>query len=211
MPQPVNPGAEPVTGLAACHDCDLLFPAPHLRKGEKASCPRCGAKLFERKGNSIDQALALALTSLVLFILANFNTLLTMKVAGRSQSGAIISGVQELYRQGYWEIAILVFVVSILAPLLKILSIFYVLAPLKLGFRLPYGTFVFRIFETLHPWAMTEVYMLGILVALVKLADLASIETGIALWSVAALIVTMAATDSALENHEIWEKLETTP
>ena len=80
--------------------------------------------------------------------------------------------------------------------------------PLKLGFRVPFATRVFRIYETLHPWAMTEVYMLGILVALVKLADLASIEVGIALWSVAALIVTMAATDSALENHEIWERLE---
>jgi len=211
MPHSAKLGAAPETELTACHDCDLLFAKPHLRKGEKARCPRCGALLFECKGNSLDQALALALTSLVLFVLANANTLLTMKVGGRTQSGAIISGVQELYKQGYWEIAVLVFIVSILAPLLKILCIFYVLAPLKLGFRLPYATRVFRIFETLHPWAMTEVYMLGILVALVKLADLARIEAGVALWSVAALIVTMAAMDAALENHEIWEKLETPP
>ncbi len=210
MPASPKPSALAQADLTACHDCDLLFPTPHLRKGEKASCPRCGALLFEHKGNSLDHSLALALTSLVLFVLANVNTLLTMRIAGKVQTGSIISGVQELYNQGFWEIAVLVFVVSILAPLLKILCIFYVLAPLRLGFRPPYATRVFRIFETLHPWAMTEVYMLGILVAVVKLADLASLEPGIALYSFAALIVAMAATDASLENHEIWDRLEDT-
>ena len=61
--------------------------------------------------------------------------------------------------------------VSIFAPLLKILCVFYVLVPLKFNTRLPYAKQVFRFFEVLHPWAMTEVYMLGILVAIVKLAD----------------------------------------
>ncbi len=211
MPQIPKQSAVAQADLAACHDCDLLFPKPRLRKGERALCPRCGALLFELKGNSLDHSLALALTSLVLFVLANVNTLLTMKIGGRIQTGAIISGVKELYDQGFWEIAFLVFVVSILAPLLKILCIFYVLVPLKLDFRLPYATRVFRLFETLHPWAMTEVYMLGILVAVVKLADLASIEPGIALYSFAALILSMAATDASLENHEIWEQLEASP
>ena len=182
-----------------------------MRKGEKALGPRCGALLFQRKGDTLDQTLALALTSLVLFVLANFNTLLTMKVAGQMQSGAIFSGVVELYRQGWWEIAVLVFVVSILAPLVKILSILYVLAPLRLNRRPPFAVKVFRLLESLHPWAMTEVYMLGILVAFVKLADLASIELGVALYSFAALILVMAATDASLENHEIWDRLEDAP
>jgi paraquat-inducible protein A len=203
-----KPSALPQADLAACHDCDLLFPKPRLSKGEKARCPRCGALLFEHKGDSLDRALALALTSLVLFALANSNTLLSMKVGGRVQAGTIFSGVKELYEQGFWEIAALVFVVSMLAPLAKILSVLYVLVPLKLNVRAPYAIRVFRLFESLHPWAMTEVYMLGILVAIVKLADLASIEPGVALYSVAALIVSMAATDAALESHEIWERLE---
>ncbi|HUL11017.1 MAG TPA: paraquat-inducible protein A [Methylococcaceae bacterium] len=200
-------GVDKATEFVACHDCDLLFPQPRLNKGEKARCPRCGATLFERKGHSLDYSLALALTSLFLFVLANLNTLMRMNIGGRVQSGAIISGVRELYDQGYWEIAVLVFVVTILAPLLKILCIFYVLVPLKLNFRLPKAVQVFRVFETLHPWAMTEVYMLGILVAIVKLKDLATIQAGIALYSFAALILFMAATDASLDDHEIWEKL----
>jgi len=200
-------GVVEAAGLVACHDCDLLFAKPRLRKHEKARCPRCGAILFERKGHSLDHSLALALTSLILFALANFNTLMRMNIGGRVQSGAIISGVRELYAQGFWTLAALVFVVTILAPLLKMLCIFYVLAPLRLGFRLPRAIQVFRFFETLHPWAMTEVYLLGILVAIVKLRDLASIEAGVALYSFAALIVFMAATDASLDDHEIWERL----
>lgn len=202
------PSAEPQPHLTACHDCDLLFPAPHLRKGEKASCPRCGAVLFERRGHSLDYSLALALTSLILFVVANCNTLLVMKIGGRTQAEAIISGVSELYRQGFWEIAALVFVVSIAAPLAKILCLLYVLGPLRLGLRPPRAMQVFKWLETLHPWAMTEVYMLGILVAMVKLADLARIETGVALYSFAALILFMAATDASLDEHDIWERLE---
>jgi paraquat-inducible protein A len=208
MPLPHKPSAQAQPHLTACHDCDLLFPAPRLRRGERASCPRCGALLFERKGHSLDHSLALALTSLVLFVLANVNTLLVMKIGGRVQAEAIVSGVAELYAQGFWEIAALVFVVSILAPLAKILCLFYVLAPLRLGFRLPYASQVFRQFEVLHPWAMTEVYMLGILVAMVKLADLATIEMGVAMYSFAALILFMAATDASLDEHDIWERLE---
>ena len=209
MPQ--THSAEPRPDLIACHDCDLLFRKPQVAKGERAVCPRCGAELFEHKGHSLDHTLALALTSLILFVMANINTLLVMKIGGRTQAGAIITGVKELYAQGYWEISILVFVVSILAPLLKLLCLFYILVPLRLGFRLPAASRVFRFYEVLHPWAMTEVYMLGILVAVVKLADLAAIEPGIALYSFAALILFMAATDASLDDHGIWERLGGTP
>lgn len=206
MPHFTNKQTTSGVSLTACHDCDLFFPVPHLQKGEKALCPRCGALVLERKGHSLDYTLALALTSLILFVMANLNTLMEMNVGGRSESENIISGVIELYAQGYWEIAVLVFVVSILAPLLKILCLFYVLMPLKFNTRLPYATEVFRLLETLHPWAMTEVYMLGILVAIVKLADLATIDIGIAIYSFAALIVFMAATDASVDTHEIWER-----
>ncbi|CAG0968186.1 partial Intermembrane transport protein YebS, partial [Gammaproteobacteria bacterium] len=197
--------------LVACHDCALVFPKPQARKGERAVCPRCGAELFEHKGHSLDHTLALALTSFILFVMANINTLLVMKIGGQTQAGAIITGVRELFAEGYWAIAALVFVVSILAPLLKLLCLFYTLVPLRLGFRLPHATRIFRFYEVLHPWSMTEVYMLGILVAVVKLADLASIEPGIALYSFAALIFFMAATDASMDDHGIWESIGESP
>lgn len=194
--------------LVACIDCDLLYRKPRLLPGERACCRRCGALLYERKRHGLDYSLALAATSLILFVLANVYPLLRLNIAGRVQTGLIITGVQELYAQGFWEISGLVLAVTIVAPLFRILSVFYVLAPLQLNRRAPGAAFVFRMVEVLHPWAMTEVFMLGILVAVVKLGDLATITPGIALYSFAALIVLMAATDASLDDHAIWERLE---
>ena len=193
--------------LLACHDCDALYPRPALRPGQKVRCLRCGALLLECKRNGIERCLALSLTGLVLLVLANVFPLMSMNIEGRVQQSAVISGVYELYRQGFWAMAGVVFGVSILAPLLKVLCLLYVLLPLHFRFRLPYAARVFRLVETLRPWAMTEVYMLGILVAVVKLADLATIEPGLALYCFAALILFMAAADAVLEPQEVWDRL----
>ncbi len=208
MRQTPDTSANPWEQLIACHDCDALYPMPRLRVGEKARCVRCGAVLAQRKRDSLERSLALAFTCLVLFLLANFFPLLGLNIEGRVERSAIVSGVFELYKQGFWAMAALVFGVSILAPLLKILSLLYVLLPLRFNLRFPRMAEVFRWIEILSPWAMAEVYMLGVLVAVVKLADLATIEPGLSLYSFAGLIVCMAATDANLEPHEIWERME---
>lgn len=195
--------------LVACHDCDMLYHKRPLRVGEQARCVRCGALLYTHKANSIERTLTLALASLILFGLANAFPLLDFQFQGREQQSSMISGVRELYVQGMWELAVVVFVASILAPLMKILALLYVVFPLYLGRRPWCMAGVFRWIETLTPWAMTEVYLLGVIVAFVKLSDIATIVPGLALYAFALLIVAMAATDAALEPEEIWERLET--
>lgn len=196
--------------LIACHDCDALFPRPQLKPGQRARCSRCGATLLASKPNGPERALALSIASLVLFVTANLFPLLGMNIQGRVQQAELISGVLELGRQGFWIMAAVIFVVSILAPALKIFGMLYVLLPLHRGFKLPYAIGLFRLTETLRPWSMTEVYLLGILVALVKLADLATIVPGLALYSFVGLILSMAAADAALEPEIVWERLEPT-
>jgi paraquat-inducible protein A len=199
---------DPDTLFVACIDCDMLYRKPLLKPGERVRCERCGAVVCERKRHGLDHSLALAMTSLILFVLANAYPLLRLNIAGRIQSGAILTGVRELYAQGFWEVSALVFIVTILAPLFRIAAVLYVLGPLSLNRPAPHSTAVFRMLELMHPWAMTEVFMLGILVAIVELADLATIQPGLALYSFAALIVTMAATDASLDEQAVWEGLE---
>ncbi|MFM8443865.1 MAG: paraquat-inducible protein A [Methylococcus sp.] len=194
--------------MLACHDCDSLYPRPRLKPGQKARCTRCGAVLLENKPNGIERCLALNLANVVLLILANVFPLMTMNIQGRVQEANVVSGVIELYRQGFGAMAAVVLMVSVLAPALKILCTLYVLAPLRFNRALPYATRIFRTVANLSPWSMTEVFMLGILVALVKLADLARLAPGLAMFSFIALIVTMAAADSVLEPDEVWQRLD---
>lgn len=199
---------EPVgVSLIACHDCGLLQRVRPLPDGGAARCGRCNAVLYKQKHNSIERTLTLTIAALILFVLANVFPFMTFKLEGRAQTSNLSSGAVDLYADGLWELAILVLLVAIVIPLLKLLGTLYVLFPLHLGRRSPYVAAVFRFVETLHPWAMVEVYLLGVIVAYAKLIDLATIELGVALYSFVALIFVMIAADAALEPRVVWERL----
>jgi len=196
--------------LIACHDCDFLYRKHPLRYGERATCSRCGALLYQKKRDSLDRTLTLSLAALILFVLANAYPFMTFKLSGRIQESHLITGVEELYLQGFMELSVLVLLTSILLPLVKILGTLYVLLPLKLNRRPWKAPQIFRFIEALGPWAMMEVYLLGVIVAYVKLIDMATIVLGIALYSFAALIVLVTAAGMTLDPDEVWERLETT-
>jgi len=205
MNSPIQPpaGAE----IMACHDCGLLHHMRALREGAAASCTRCGAVLFRRKANSIDRALMLTLAALILFVIANSFPFLTFKLEGRATTSTLSTGVIQLYQDGMWPLAALVFGATILVPLAKLLATAYVLLPLRFGRRVWGLAQVFRAAEIMHPWAMMEVFLLGVIVAYVKLSDLAKLELGIALIAFIALILTMIAAEVALDPREVWDRL----
>ena len=196
--------------LIACHDCDFLYRRHPLQFGERATCSRCGALLYQKKRDSLDRTLMLSLAALILFVLANVYPFMTFKISGRVQVSHLITGVEELYAQGFMELSVLVLLASILLPLIKILGTLYILLPLKLNRRPWKAPQIFRLIEALGPWVMMEVYLLGVIVAYVKLVDMATIVLGIALYSFAALIVLVAAAGMTLDPDEVWERLEAT-
>jgi paraquat-inducible protein A len=204
MPSHVPKPAE----LIACHECDLLQRLAEVPVGGSARCRRCGGLIFRNRRNGLDRTLALALAGLILFVVANAFPFLAFRMQGQVVETTLATGVRDLYLQGFASLAALVLVTSILAPLLQILALMYVLLPIKLHTIAPGATFVFRVTRRLQPWSMMEVFMLGVLVSLVKLADMAEIVPGIALWSFALLIVTLAAATSSLEPRLVWRALE---
>jgi paraquat-inducible protein A len=193
--------------LIACHECDLLQHIPRQRQGGKAYCRRCNAVLHRSVRDSLDRTLALTFAGLVLFIVANSFPFLSFKMQGQVTQTTLATGVIDLYRQGMWEISLLVLLTSMLVPLLQLLLLIYVLLPLKLR-RTPWKlAAVFRILQSLGPWGMMEVFMLGILVSVVKLLEMAEILPGLALWSFALLIFVLAGAAAALDPEIVWERV----
>jgi len=197
----------PSAPIIACHECGLIQRMRALRAGGSARCARCGAGLYRERRDSIDRALTLTVAALILFVLAHSFPFMSFRLEGREQDSTLLTGALELYRGGMWPLAILVFCAASLMPLLKLLGNLYVLLPLRLG-RRPYGVArIFRLTEVIHPWAMMEVYLLGLIVAYVKLTALARIELGIAVYSFVALIVVMIAAEAALDPRKVWQRL----
>lgn len=193
--------------LIACHHCDLLHRVQPLAHGGVAQCMRCGTVLYRRKKDSLNRTLALTIAGLILFIVANTYPFLAMKSEGLVQETTLLAGVKELYTQNMWELAALVLFTTFLTPFIQISGMLYVLLPLKFN-RLPWRLpVIFRFLQNIQPWGMMEVFMLGILVAIVKLAKMASIIPGIALYSFAALIIVLAGAVASLDPDIVWDRL----
>ena len=197
-----------MSNMMACHECDLLTQIPPLPLRGAAYCGRCGSVLMRSKPNSIERSLALTLASLVLYAVAISFPFLAMKTGGFEQQSNLVTGVYLLYAQGMNAMATVVLLTCLVFPLIQIVGLLYILLPIYFKGRVPFAIQIFRTISNLQPWSMMEVFMLGILVSLVKLAKLAQIIPGISLWAFVLLIITMAAQLSVLDPHQVWEELE---
>lgn len=197
--------------LIACHECDLLQREAHLPRGGVARCARCGAELYRSHPESLERTLALTCGALVLFVIANSFPIVGLKLGGQVIETTLFHTVQTLWREDMRSVAALVFITTILMPSVELLAMLYLLVPARHGWALPHYATVFRTLQAVKPWGMVEVFMLGVLVSLVKLAHLASVVTGLALWSFAALMLLLTAIAAVFDPRELWARLAVTP
>ena len=193
--------------VVACEACATVQRIAPMAGGSKAQCATCGRLLFRRVTNSLERALALYAAALVLFVVANLFPIMTLGLEGQAQSMTIWSGVSALVAGGAWPLAVVVALVGTVLPLLKILGSLYVLAPLYVGRRPLFTARVFRAVQLIRPWSMMEIYLLGLIVAYVKLSELATIDLTVAIAAFVALILAVAAADATVEPHQVWARL----
>ncbi|WP_019143274.1 paraquat-inducible protein A [Noviherbaspirillum massiliense] len=208
--QAQQPGetAAPPTRLVACQHCDLLQREVKLERHSDAHCIRCGALLYRGTRTRLDWMLAVMLGSALLFIVSNLFPIAELAVQGSYNTTTLVGTVQALYDQGRPLVAMLVLVTTILIPGFELAAMLYMLIPLRLGWVPPGVPALFRFVLVVHPWGMMEVFMLGILVTLVKLADLATIVPGIALWSFIGLIIFFSMGSAAFSVRDFWSWVE---
>ena len=159
-----------------CHACEATYLHRELARGEKLCCSRCGELLAAARVDSARQrGLAVALTGLVLLVLANAFPIMTFDVAGARQSNHIFTGVQGLISQDYAPLAALVFFCAMLAPALYLLLATYVLTARCLGVSWPGDREIWGIVERLAPWNLVPVFLVACFVAVVRLDLLGSV------------------------------------
>ena len=197
--------------LIACPSCDLLHRRANLTAGSAARCRRCATLLYRAKTSALDRPLALALTALMLLLMANIYPFLTLNMEGRTQDTVLISGILTLYSQGRVGLAGLVLLTGIVFPFVQLAGLTYVLGTLKLGWTPPKMALVFRWVRQIQPWAMTEIFMLGTLVSVVKLARTASVVTGPALYAFMALVLIFPAAMSGIDTESVWQRVSDKP
>jgi paraquat-inducible protein A len=194
-------------GLATCHTCGLLQKLP---PGGHDFCPRCHSQVHMRTANSITVTWALLLTAIIAYLPANLYPVMTVTSLGASQSDTIMSGVIYLLLHGDWPLALIVFVASVLVPLLKIISLIYLLLSVKRhsALRKEQRTRLYRIVELVGRWSMVDIFVVALLAALVQAGNLATIEPGVgAIAFTSVVILTMFAAMN-FDPRLIWDKEE---
>lgn len=197
-------------GLVSCEDCHQLSRLPELPSGRSLACPRCAAPLHSRKPNSLGKTWALIIASAIFYIPANVLPMTVTTNLGSQQTDTIMSGVIYFLKTGSFGIALIIFIASILVPLLKLLILGGLL--LSVQFRAHWRpkdrTRLYRLTESIGRWSMVDIYVITIMVALVKMGALADVDAGPAAFYFAAVVVLTMFAAQSFDPRLIWDVLE---
>lgn len=197
-------------GLMGCHGCGLLLRKRHAGPGEVLRCPRCAAPVHDRKPESLQRTTALLLTAAVLYVPANYFPIMTVVSFGKGQTSTIISGIVHLAHGGMLSLALLVFFASVLVPVLKLFGLGFLIWSVhrRSRWRPRDRALLYRVIEQVGRWSMIDIFMISILVALVKLGNVATIETGLGATCFAAVVVITMFASMSFDPRLMWDVLE---
>ena len=181
-----------MNAIVICRDCDAVYRAVPLHRGDVALCRRCGAVLARHLSVNVDSGLALVCAAAIFFTIANLTPILSIEIAGMQTRANVWFAVRSL-QEGWISLAAfgLAFT-TFLIPALQIALVFWVLLFARTGRRAPSFGPIMKLLHQMRPWSMSEVFLLGALVAIVKLAKWVPISAGPGIWAIAALTAVLA-------------------
>jgi len=193
--------------IVFCPTCNQRQLLGEIEPGMVAECSRCGSILARRGHDSLARTAALSLAALILYVPANIYPILRMYYYGAYTENTIWDGCIRLFQDDQYLVAVIVFLASIVIPFCKLLGLFYLTVTAKLGSvsRRRERTLIFKFIDTIGPWAMLDVFLLAILVALVRLQQLASVYPGPGLLPFASVVVLTILATLSFDPKLIWE------
>lgn len=204
-PRTIATGAE--LGIAACRACGQVLKMPSEYDG--ARCPRCSAPVHRRKPQSIARSWALLIAASILYVPANLLPIMRTETLGGSPSDdTILSGVVVLWEKGSYDLAVIVFVASIVVPLLKIgvLALLLVTAQRGSSWRRRERSLLYRLIEFIGHWSMLDIFVVALLAALVHFQTLARITPGPGAIAFGTVVVLTMLASKSFDPRLIWDR-----
>jgi paraquat-inducible protein A len=195
--------------VVACDTCGLVQRVEALPPGTVAECLRCGSFLRGRRSaRSLEITAALALAALILYVPANIYPIMKMYLYGGYSESTVWDGIVMLARNDQWFVAVIVFLASMVIPLVKLAGLFSLVVTARMGWgrRLRSRTQLYKFIDAIGPWAMLDVFLLAVLVALVKLSSWAKILPGPGLIAFTMVVVLTMFASAAFDPKLIWER-----
>lgn len=192
--------------LIACHECDSLFRKPPRLGGLVAHCSSCGASIkgIRQAGLTLERVCAVTVAALITFVIAQAFPVLALERNGLTSHATLFQAVESLWQGRMPVVAAMVLGTTTLAPALELVALLYLLLPLRAGWVPRAFAPVLRLVQLVRPWSMTEVFMLGVLITVVKMVSVARVIPGTALFALGALTLMLCAI-AAFDPCLLWE------
>jgi paraquat-inducible protein A len=201
--------SSPITGLIACPLCDALSEKPNVPGGHKAVCTRCGETIFTHKIDPINRCLAVCLAGLLLLLPAISLPIMGISAVGIYHEASLLDAVELMLNGEFYLVALCIFMFAVAIPAVRVSSIFYICLRIRSNKITPHLLHFFNSFQYLNSWAMLHVFMLGIIVSMYKLVELADLSFGLGLGAFSFLLLCSTLATSFFDEHYIWELIET--
>lgn len=195
--------------LIACPACDALHKIADVPVGGQARCRRCGTVLLAPRDGAMTRIVMLSSTALVLMVAAVFFPFLSMSISGMEHRSSIYDTIMAYSVGMLVPLSFAVAALIVILPAIRLIAVVYALGPMMTGYApWPRAEEAFRLADALKPWAMAEVFIVGVAVALVKVAGLATVSVGPAFWAFVALVLVTALNDTFMCKMTVWKTLE---
>ncbi len=189
----------------ACHECDQVVIIPALSDGQKAICPRCGFVFTRYFKKARSRLLAFSSSSLVFLLLSFVFPFLIFTTQGNEKVISLVQGLQSMGSGTYLSVVLFMLATTVLVPVMTLTGINYTLISAKLDKPLPFTRHILKLVFLLQPWNMAEIFLLGILVSMIKIASLGDVQFGWSFYSFVLYIISMAATRVFLDKYQVWQ------
>lgn len=193
--------------LVLCEHCDSVYERPRLAPGQAAHCRQCAAVLYRASRLDLDRWLALTVTAAIVFAIAQASPVIRISLQGLRNEATLWQSAAALAHGPAAPIAVPAALAVIVVPFLQIGLLAWVLGHAWFKRRAPGLAGAIRALVALRPWSMVEVAVLGMLVAVVKLAGFVQVAPGAGIWASAVLMVLLALIASC-DPHRLWELAE---
>ena len=196
-----------MTDLISCKTCGLIQRLDHVPPGHKVECARCGELIFRHPGYSRALTASFSLAALFLYVPANIYPVLSMHYLGRETENTVWGGIHALWRDGMWGVAMIVFTASMLVPFLKLIGLFFVVTVPNSRWQI-LRTRIHKTIELMGPWAMLDVFLLAIMVAVIRFGRFATVIPGPGIVAFTAVVVLTLLASASYEPRIIWKGKE---
>ena len=187
-----------------CHHCYTLHRAVPIKDGSRASCVGCKGVLYRYDTRLIDHGLAMGISGLIFFIVANAFPLLQIEILGHTQFITMPKTIFALFDHGFYLVGFLCLFLIMIFPLMIFIINIVLFTLLKFGYGLHLSQSLLILLSQIRPWSMPDIFFVSILVALVKLIAFGQIHIGVSFWALMLFVLSDVYITKMMHLSEIW-------